>query len=732
MNFFNSLHRLLRIVYIKAYKNHKFVWGLTIFATLIALSQVPNIKFLVMMSDLLDKDFVTYEQYNSLNNDFTEENQVSVFIGSKDGELTQEQHCLIIHWLNKVHIKQYRIAKVLSTYGYKEVVEGDHTFKMQPILIPDCHQKLSMEEIQEQIHKVSQTPSGHVLTNKDKNDVFASFYLRNLDKDESNRFGHFDTSAFETLRASFHEYVLSKDQGIQVSWVGIGTYQYYLQKAYEQMNLLNLFTGLILILSFKFFFRRWKAGLLLLSTYSFATIFLYGFMGWMNYPVDSLSAAVPIMLLISTLEDFVFFLMIYNETKSIHTSFTKILIPSFYTSLTTCIGFMSLTLSELSIIRRFGLTCAFGAIVEWMIVFLVLPKILSLYKKKYKELDIVSINKKLNHLATKCSRFKLPRIVGILCLLPFTYFFLNYDKELLVNDSPEAVFPKNHPVPVATNKLLKERGWKSEVSLVFNGDVEPLDQTELANQIKERIPEFIASESFYDIKNHLTKNLKYDSSKSYLDRNLKYSDFSQRWISDVANFERVLLYSNTTDVVRVNEMRNIVNEVCKGSCYIANILVSYSEFGMKVLKTLTKSFSLSLLTIVVLLFLLCLHFKVNYKFFTILTALWGPLTLMFVFLFFDIGIYFATSVVMAVLVGLAGDNALQFIFAKTKGQNLDTGINYLGVASFLSMLLMIITSSSFLFSDFEGVRKIGLMMMAGFTMGWIGDLVILRSLIQKS
>ncbi len=729
---FEYLHKLIRSIYNLSFKEHRKAWiGLSILIIL-CLSQITNLRFLVMMSDLLDHDFTTYSEYTALNKDFVEESQVSVMISSNRGELSLDDHRLILLWLSKIHLKQHRIARIYSSYGLREGVERDKSFELKPVLIPDYDGDYSSDEIKVQLNQVLNSPSGIVLTNKKNDDVFASFYLHNLSKEEGDIFGHFNTVAFELLTKSFETEIQNNAPHIQATWIGIGTYQYYLQKAYEQMNLVNLITGLILLLSFRLFIGRWKSGAILLGTYSVSLTILYGLMAIFKYPVDSLSAAVPIMLLISTLEDFVFFLLVHSKTKDIKKSFEKILIPSFYTSLTTCVGFLSLYLSELSIIRRFGLICAMGAIIEWIVVFTILPKLLVLWENHRKrDLDLYNIPRWIEQIDSFFSNIRPKRVVGILFLFPLLYLVFN-NSELRIDDSPEAVFPKSHIIRSSTDKLLKERGWKSEVSLVFPDSHSRVEQEFLSKAIVDLVPEFVDYESFYRVKEHIKTPLKNRYSKNFVENNFELSEISERWISPESAAERTLIYSSTTDVVRMNEIRKDVHRLCGDQCYLANILVSYSEFGVKVLRTLTDSFSISIIVIISLVLTLCWYFRIKNFIALTLSALWGPLTLMFLIIYFDIGIYFVTSVVMSVLVGLAGDNGLHFIFARNKENEILSGVDLMSKATLLSMFLMIICAGSFLFSDFDGVRKIGMILCVGFFLGWVGDVLLLKSLVKKS
>lgn len=728
--FFEQFHRGLRKLFVFCYRRHQWVWIITGLALGLALFQLKDLRFLVMMSDLLDPDFKTYSQFKALNHDFQEENQVSLFVKNRNGDMTFEQHCRLVRWLTKLQLEHRSLGKIFSTYGYREITETPLGFAANPVLVPHCDDApVSAADLKLQLSKIAQSPSGPILTNQARNDIFAGFYLRNLE--EGGRFGHFDKFAFEELETSYQKEIAAKEPELEANWAGIGTYQYYLQRAYEQMNVLNLITVIMAILCFRIFFGRWKTGFIFLSTYFLTMTLVYGFMAHNKYPVDSLSAAVPIMLLISTLEDFIYFLALSDKSRNSTRALQKIMLPSFYTSLTTCVGFLTLCLSDLTIIRRFGIICGVGGMIEWAVLFLLFPKALFLAKQRNWVDPIMGhIPQSIFHFSDRIAKLSFGRSWSILLLLPFLFVAWSFRGDFKISDSPEAVFPAAHPVPVATEKLMQSRGWKSEVSLVFPAPVAEKKRQSVINSIMLNAPEFISVEGFEETRDYLVGPLQRPTVRDFVTANLEHNKLTERWLSPDGP-SRAVFFSNTTDVTRINAIRKFVEKICGEDCYLANILVSYSEFGLKVLATLTESFGLSLLIVGVILLSLGFHFRIRELAQLILSSFWGPVMLIFLFHTLDIGIYFATSVVMSVLVGLSGDNALQFIFSRRPNQPLEEGVNQMGASSVLTMIMMLLLSSSFLYSEFEGVRKIGLMMMGGFVLAWIGDVVVLRGLLPR-
>jgi len=83
-----------------------------------------------------------------------------------------------------------------------------------------------------------------------------------------------------------------------------------------------------------------------------------------------------------------------------------------------------------------------------------------------------------------------------------------------------------------------------------------------------------------------------------------------------------------------------------------------------------------------------------------------------------------------VLVGLTGDNAIQFLVAG-RGKALHTGILKGGGAALVSGFLMALSSLIFIGSYFIPPRTFGFLLMAGFFASTLGDYWLLRALLGK-
>ena len=95
---------------------------------------------------------------------------------------------------------------------------------------------------------------------------------------------------------------------------------------------------------------------------------------------------------------------------------------------------------------------------------------------------------------------------------------------------------------------------------------------------------------------------------------------------------------------------------------------------------------------------------------------------------------FLTCVFASVLVGLAGDNALQYLCAEDVGGRrllLAEGAARRGGASIQVAVVMSLCALVFLGSAFVASRRLGLLLGLGLMASLVGDLWILRSLLDR-
>ena len=113
-----------------------------------------------------------------------------------------------------------------------------------------------------------------------------------------------------------------------------------------------------------------------------------------------------------------------------------------------------------------------------------------------------------------------------------------------------------------------------------------------------------------------------------------------------------------------------------------------------------------------------------------MSSLWGPFAVLIVLYLFRTPIFFISSICFAYLIGLTGDNAIQFLLAGEK--QVDENMEHFGVSSLAIALIMSCMSLAFLTAYFYPPRILGKTLILGFLFSFIGDFWIFRALLRKN
>jgi hypothetical protein len=700
------------------------IFGLVLIAGLLSASKL---KMLLVIDDLIDRDFKTYSQLKNLNLNFLDKNNLYLIVSPKSGELSKKTVCDLSLWVQKLVLERRDIERIISSFGVRHALSNKNELQLPQVLKYDCSRPNLDESalIKEGLQKIKASPWGAVLTSKTANDLFLGFYISDTLGAESHT-GPFDTSIVGNLIQNFDKTFLQTHPDVEGSWGGVGVFQYYLKLGYDQTALLNFGTVSVLFILFWFLFGTLKSSFLFILSFLFALIPTYGGMAIFHAPIDVLSNNLSFMVLIASLEDFVFISCSRMNAsvgkKMWRRPFRLLLLPSFFTSLTTFIGFGSLVTADMDIIRRFGVWAAFAVGMEFISSFYFLPALLRAFPS-------LQNWAKPTH-KTRLSwaeKLKLGNIPKWLALASLCVYLIGgtQARTLTIHDAPQNIFPEDHIVRKTLKKIEDSRGWQTEISLVFkNYEQQKTNEEKLALILQDS--QIRAHENPYEIERYLRRDLTPPRAEAVLSL-WDQSPLSRRLVNRDQNEGRAMLYLGNTDIVDTNRLTQKVSDICQDDCHLAGTLISYGEFGEKVLSTFLASLALSLTLVALILIYLIVALKQKEIFSLLASALWGPFVMLTIFVIFKIPIFYVTSIFASILIGLAGDNTIQFLFANARVRSAQ-GFESFGGISLVITACMCILSTVLFFSYFAPVRTLGLLMITGFVLSVIGDLFILKAL----
>ncbi len=533
-----------------------------------------------------------------------------------------------------------------------------------------------------------------------------------------------DISQIEELMDQTNNFLKKDLPEVKVRYLGLAGFRYYFKKIIQKDSIYSALILLVIIFFMRIIFGTWKSGMFLIMTLTGTTVILYGVLALSGVSIDILANNLFLMTAVAGMADFIFVSQ-YQMSGNYQESFRRLIVPCFFTTFTTLVGFLSLNTSDLSIIQRFGNGAALGALVEWLMMFLFLPAWLKVTKQ-----DKVWVNPSQSYRGKwidKIEEIKLsPLMIRILVLLTVlslpAFFYLNDQ------DSPVKNLPKHHVLRQAYEDFQNKFEWQGQAYLYFPQKLDKKDHDRILKEIyglklvyRVENPEELADE--------WSKGLP-PLRQDLIRRELSMTPLWERYYSNAGTL-RVPLYLTEQDLHSLRNLRSEVEKICHDKCRLAGQRIVYLEYGEKIARNMMESFAVSLVLVISIIGFLLWKTGHGHHFWAVsLSALMGPLITLTLIALFQIPVTLVTSIFLAVMVGQAGDNAIQFILVPEG--NLQQAIVNRSRASLLLALVMILGSSLFLLHTLWPMKILGVLFIIGFLINIIGDVFGLKGLLTKS
>lgn len=705
-----------------SYKHH--VASLSLFSLLLIALLIPfkPLPVYITVDKLINKNFETSQDYFRIKDEFKLGTNALAIFQKNDAAFSEADLCSVRKWAVTMPMQIPILQNTFSPLFLRraEYTKGENGFDQllfKNIVSLNCDRP---SEKLNPLTAINITPWKHLLARDDQKDFMHEFNLE--DRGDAD----FEIKTVPEVTGK----LMASAPAYKTFWLGDASYEYFMAKGLAINNALNVFIALIILLSFRCFFGTWKSGFILIGTLIYSSLVLFALMSLTNTPIDILNNCLVLLLTVSSLGDFAFLShhQTYNAGPSEHwlQSFKKLITPSFFTSFTTFIGFVSLYTSDIDVIRRLGLWAGLSGAIEWFTVMIVLPPFLKIILKnktwinKEKTIKILPLHL-LEHIRPSKKLSLL--FLSLIFLLPFTFH------RILISDIPAELFKKDNPFRQGIDYLLHSRGFKGDISLVFN-EKENIDfNTNVISALRTN-KNVSRIDSPYEIKNYLLQDLTKEQ-KTLVEDGLKSTTQYQRFFSDKR--ARAIVYLKEIEMKDMNVMRHFVaTSLCpQNQCELAGALVAYADFSQMVPNTLLDSFLLSL-GLVFLCLLGLAYYTGNLKKFPALfaTALWGVAVTLILMAGLQVRVNFVTCVVVSILVGMTGDNTIQYILGSMDSdENLESGIEERSGGSVITTFIMMTCSLIFLIYYFEPPRVFGGLLVFGFLASLAGDLWLLQGLL---
>ncbi len=695
-------------------KNPRISLFTVVLIPIVILSQFKGFDLSITVDRLINPNTFESKRYFQLKKDFHLGPNILILNQYQNG-INEVSLCEYRKWLSRLSVEQDYIKSSFSPFHLRGTVYEKKANSLSSLLFKKTYEfNCELPDSNKYtLTPLKPTPWNDLLFNSANNDFLVDIKLAS-DEDKN-----FDSKTVPIIVSQVRDSYFSQFNDIQSYWTGTAVYQFWMKIGLRHNGLLNIGIIFIIIIAFRLFLGTYISSFYFFTTLIYSITTLYGLMSLFDVPIDILNNTIILLLTISSLGDFIFLsnFQIRNIGKT-RESFKAMALPSLFTSLTTFIGFISLYSSDLEIIQRLGLWCSISAIIEWFALFTLLPLIVNLNKGKSWVKTNSSILKKLSTI----EKFNISKTVSYLLLIffisaPFAFFKIN------LKDNPMFLFPKEQEFSKAMQYLEETRGFQGDVSLVFNEPEHRIFNEKVLSTISS-VPTVKKIESPYELTDYFTDDLPVLTQRTVLS-SIQQSTNYKRLISD--HQSRAIIYLRKTSLPDIESLKDYVSQkLCPNDeCYLTGRLVSYADFANSVPKTLLTSLAYSLSFVAIIIIILCLYQKQRNILIVLLSSFWGVAFIITFIAISGVSINFVTCAALSILVGLTGDNAIQYLLSV---RDLDSGLKRKSIASIITSFIMIVCCSLFLFYYFKPPRDFGIILMLGLASSLIGDLWVLKAL----
>jgi hypothetical protein len=249
-----------------------------------------------------------------------------------------------------------------------------------------------------------------------------------------------------------------------------------------QMGILAPLIGLVIFILLFFMFRKISLIVSPMIVAMFCVAWGMGALIGLGNTVHIMSSMIPIFLMPIAVLDSVHILSeFYDRYPAIQDSRQTLLLvteelftPMFYTSITTAVGFASLTLADIPPVRVFGIFVAFGVIAAWLLTVTFIPASIMLMNKEKLMTKIVTRKDKpslLTRLLPAVGKFAFEQsrtvVLGAAILLVIGIWGLT---KIVVNDNPVNWFSEDHKIRVADRVMNRQFGGTYMAYLTLEGE----------------------------------------------------------------------------------------------------------------------------------------------------------------------------------------------------------------------------------------------------------------------
>lgn len=450
--------------------NHpKLVIALTLIITGLFLFQFPNAHIDTDPENMLEPDQSDRVFYDQMKKDFGIRDMIVLGITDETGIFKPKTLGKIARITDKIlKIKGVIVEDVISFTTTDNVTSEAGVMQVRRIMTTIPQTKQEVEAIKTSVYDNPLFVEKIVSKNGDG----VALYIPIQQKDMSYRISkEIELIVQKELDESQKYYIA----GLPVAEDTFGF------EMFIQMGILAPLIGLVIFLLLFFLFRKISLIVSPMIVAMFSVAWGMGALIGFGNTVHIMSSMIPIFLMPIAVLDSVHLLSefydrypaLQDRKKTLLAVTDELFTPMFYTSITTAVGFASLTLADIPPVRVFGTFVAFGAMAAWLLTVTFIPASIMLISEEKLKAKISKSLKRpsyLKRILPRVGQFAFAKsravILGAIILLAVGIWGLT---KIVVNDNPVNWFNEDHKIRVADRVMNQLFGGTYMAYLTLEG-----------------------------------------------------------------------------------------------------------------------------------------------------------------------------------------------------------------------------------------------------------------------
>ena len=539
--------------------------------------------------------------------------------------------------------------------------------------------------------------------------------------------------------------------------------------SYDQKRLIPLI--LLLIISVLLLLYRSLSGVLMpLIVIGGTVLLVFGAIGLMHRNLNFLNAILPVIILAIGIADAVHILSAHSRyvvsgmkpKEASEETIKHLFAPCFYTSFTTCIGFMAFLGSPIAPVKDFGMQAAVGVFGAFILSVTLLPVLLSYLKPKghkasnrFSKMFLGSLFKFVSSLEKRGIGFTVLLFLILTVISMYAMSWVHVDANAM------KYFKEDSPIRISSEYIDSKVKGAFNIELVIDakekGGVknrEVLQQIEQLQNFLENDPRFGKVISIVDYLKKMNKVMHNDKPSFYRlpeNRNavaqylLLYSLSSpDEDLSDMIDIsERYTRLSVRVPVLPTSEYKKLTgaierylqNELPNLHANMTGILVLFNNIDSYVIDTQIRSFAIAFSLIFLMMIFIFRSF--SFGVLSMIPNLFPVCVAGGVMGFFGINLEFGTAMVACIVIGIAVDDSIHYLIrfqqwqrkGKSAKEAISLALEEAGTPIIFTSVILFFGFAVLLFASFNPNLYMGLLVCVGIVFALLADIFLLSALL---